>query len=157
MGCNDMPTRGQPRITGARNGANLIFTLASAEVFPATALVAGGLFNEYVVTGDDFERLGPAIQDIVVHAEGSNFTPNYSYDVVLQYKYDLGNWTTITGATQLILLQTATPYVIGTAFGDRTKLGLRLRILIRTQITAGSTNSQSGTLSATAAVRLYCG
>lgn len=74
--------------------------------------------------------------------------------MVLQYKYELGNWT----SASLLALQAGTPYVIGTAFTDRTKLGMRIRILIRTQIAnAGGATPQSGALNATAAVRLFCG
>ncbi len=155
MGCTDNSnSRGQARMGGLRPGANLVLTLAMAEPFSASATNTSGFFNEYVVTGEEFERLGPAIQDIVIHAEGSNFTSNFSYDVVLQYKYELGNWSTVS----LLGIQTGTTYVISTPFVDRVKLGMRIRVLIRTQITSvGGATPQTGTLNVTAAVRLYCG
>ena len=155
MSCSDN-TSGARRGVPSRRimGSTLLYRLAISEVFTATSLVASATFDEYVLTDLDFEGLGPGIVDIVVHSEGSNFSANFTYNVVLQYKFELGEW--LTGGT-LLPLRTNGTYAIGTPFTNRAELGVRIRIVLRTQVSAGSTATQRGTLSVNAAVRLYSG
>lgn len=129
----------------------MILNLADDRVFAATQLVAGGLFDEYVLTGPELIALGPAIVDIVIHSEGVNFTANFTYDVRLQYKFRYGAWTDVS----LLGLQTNGNYVVGNAFTDRTKMGMQVRLVLRTQ--SSGTTVQRGTLTISAAVRLYNG
>jgi hypothetical protein len=133
-------------------GSTLLYNLAVDEVFLATCPV--GAFDEYVLTDEDFERMGPSIVDIVVHAEGSNFSSNFSYDLVVQFKFGLGAWQT---GGNLIPLRTNGDYTPGTPFTNRAQFGIRTRILLRTQITGIVTATQRGNLNITAAVRMYRG
>lgn len=129
----------------------LILELAEDQVFAANQLVAGGLFDEYPLTGPEFNGLGPSIVDIVIHSEGTNFTANFNYDVRLQYKYKYGAWSDVS----LLGLQTTGGYIIGAAFTDRTKFGVQSRLVLRTQSSGAAV--QRGNLSITAAIRLYNG
>ncbi len=135
----------------ALQGATIILELAEDQVYAANQLVAGGLFDEYVLTGADFTNLGPGIVDIVIHAEGTNFTANFNYDVRLQYKFKYGAWSDVS----LLGLRTIGDYVIGTAFTDRTKLGMQIRLVLRTQSSGGTV--QRGNLTIAAAIRMYNG
>ncbi|HND30753.1 MAG TPA: hypothetical protein PKY30_18420 [Myxococcota bacterium] len=109
-----------------------------------------GDFDEYILSGAELEHLGPFIQDLVVHVDGSTFTPNFTYDVQLQYRYRSA-WI----STPLLSLQSATGYVISaTPFTDRSKFGMELRIVLRTQVSTYAGGPQRGTLSLTVAARL---
>lgn len=129
----------------------LVMILADDKPFAATQLVAGGQYDEYVLTGSDFLAMGPGISDIVIHAEGVNFTANFTYDVRLQYKFRYGAWQDVS----LLGLQNNGNYIVGAAFNDRTKLGMQVRIVLRTQSSGAAV--QRGTLSIAAAVRFYNG
>lgn len=160
MACNDIGltrTAGKTGRSSSRRllGGTMLFKLAQDEVFTATSLVGNGAFDEYVLTGDDFEGLGPAAIDIITHSEGSNFSANFTYDLVLQYKFEGGSWQTAT--PNLLALKSDGNYYIGTPYNDRTKLGMRIRIVLRTQVSAGSTATQKGNLTISAAVRIFSG
>lgn len=149
MPCNDKMTlsgRGSKSLAGT-----LILDLCDDQVFAATQLVAGGLFDEYPLTGPEFNAMGPGIVDIVIHSEGVNFTANFNYDVRLQYKFRYGAWSDVS----LLGLQTTGGYIIGAAFSDRTKMGMQARLVLRTQSSGAAV--QRGNLSISAAVRLYNG
>jgi hypothetical protein len=167
MACNEplasrSTTNGRAAASGGtRRGqrqsllSTLVFDLCDEQPFQATSPVASALFDEYVLTDEEFEGLGPSLVDLIVHAEGTNFTANFSYDVVLQYKFRNGAWTTV--ATSLVALQTATTYVIGSTYSDRAKFGMRIRLVLRTQIVTGTSNPQHGALTVSVAARLYTG
>ena len=76
--------------------------------------MGSGLFDEYVLTDEAFGSQGPVIVDIVVHAEGTNFTPQFTYDLILPFKFKSGKWKDAT--PPLLVLQTTGDYVIGTPF-----------------------------------------
>lgn len=155
MGCNDSKV-GIAR-SGMARSRNLLSTvvldLCDEQVFTATSLVGNSAFDEYVLTGDDFASLGPAIVDIVIHAEGLNFSPQFSYDVVLQYRYKYGNWATVS---LFAAIQTTGAYVISLPYATRASFGMDCRLVLRTQVASG-TATQKGNLSISAAVRLYTG
>lgn len=160
MTCNDIGlarTVGKNGRSSSRRllGSTMLFKLAQDEVFTATSLVGNGSFDEYVLTGDDFEVLGPAALDVITHSEGTNFSSNFTYDLVLQYKFEGGSWQTAT--PNLLALKSDGNYYIGGPFADRAKLGMKIRIVLRTQVSAGSTATQKGNLTTSAAVRLFSG
>ena len=129
----------------------VIYDLCEDQPYSATSLVAGGLLDEYVLTGKDFESIGPGVQDLVIHAEGDNFTANFTYQVALQYRFKNGPWQSAT----VLALQTAGTYVIGTPFTDRSKLGMRIRLVLQTQVSAGGVSAQHGNLTIAAAARFF--
>lgn len=129
----------------------LLYELCEDRVFAATTLVGAVAYDEYVLTGEEFASMGPAIVDVVVHAEGLSFSSNFTYDVVLQYKYKYGAWTSVP----LLTLQSSGTYAISSPYTTRSSFGMQCRIVLRTQVSAGSSATQHGTLSVSAAVRLY--
>lgn len=157
MSCSDsqqatsMPARPAARRRPGGLAAVAIYDLCEDQLFSATSLVAGGLFDEYVLTGKDFESIGPGLADLVIHAEGDNFTGNFSYQVALQYRFKNGPWQTVN----VLALQTAGTYVISTPFTDRSKLGMRIRLVLQAQVSAGSTYAQHGSLTISAAARFF--
>lgn len=157
MSCDDNSAtqRAQAMATSRRrsgNGSTIMFDLALDRVFSATS-PAGSIFDEFVLTGQDFEALGPGIADIVIHAEGDNFTANFSYQVGLQYRYRNGPWATAA----VLPNQTSGAYVISSPFNDRSKLGMRIRLVLQTQITGVVVVPQHGNLNLCAAVRIFQG
>lgn len=158
-GCMDKDTsRGRPGSRGTSKGSilsTLVLRLAKDETFQANALVASGKFDEYVLSESDIEEIGPGVVDIVVHAEGTNFSSNFTYDVVLEYKGETGGW--LLASPNLLALRTDGNYIVGVPFNDRTKLGIKIRIKLRTQISAGGSGVHNGNLSVWAAIRLYNG
>ena len=160
MPCIDSGLGGTSRYrSGGRRGilGTLVFTLCEEQVFQATAPVAPvGLFDEYVLTDEEFLGLGPGEVDIILHSEGTNFTSHFTYEIILQFKYKSGKWT--DAIPKLLALQPTGDYVIGDPFADRKKLGVAIRIVLRTQVAAGAAApTHHGTLNITAAVRLYTG
>jgi hypothetical protein len=157
MACSDNVSSSSRMASAPRrpsiNSSVMVFVLAEDALFAANCLVASGAFDEYVLTGADFASLGPALQDLVIHAEGVNFGANFSYRVALQYRYRLGGWQ---DAGTVLPLQTSGNYVIGAPFVDRTKFGRELRLVLQTQVTAGSSVQQRGTLSVSVAARVFC-
>jgi hypothetical protein len=141
---------------GLRMSTVVIFDLCEDRVFESTSPVGQNLWDDFVLTGAEFEDLGPLIEDIVIHSEGSNFTANYSYRVVLQYKFRNGPWQDAdSSAVVLQALQTSGNYVISTPYSTRTKFGMKIRIVLQTQIVTGTTNVQKGNLTVSAAVRFF--
>ena len=133
----------------------LVFDLCEDQVFEATAQVGSSLWDDYILTGEELEAMGPMIEDIVIHSEGSNFSTNFSYRVILQYKFRNGPWADAdSSAVILQALQTSGAYVISSPYSTRAKFGMKIRILVQTQIAAG-TNVQKGNLTISAAVRLF--
>lgn len=131
----------------------IMFDLCEEEIFASNSLVTTPAFDEFVLTGTDFESIGPSLQELLIHAEGSNFTANFSYRVLLQYRYRNGPWQ--SGATLPLGLQTSATYLIGAPYTDRTTFGRCIRLLLQTQITAGSTLQQRGGLTISAAARVF--
>ncbi len=156
MSCADNATSSNRAAAAPRrapmNTSVMVFELAEDQLFAANCLVAGGAFDEYVITDAQFAALGPALQDLVVHAEGVNFSANFSYKVVLQYRYRLGAWQ--DGGT-LLSLQTSGTYVISTPFTDRTKFGREVRLVLQTQVTAGGSVQQRGSMNLSVAAHVY--
>ena len=159
MSCSDQPPTASPlppwRAAARRRPGGLaavvLYDLCEDQPFTATSLVASGLFDEFVLSGRDFESIGPGVQDLVIHAEGDNFTGNFSYRVSLQYRFKNGPWQTAV----VLALQTSGVYVISNPFTDRSKLGMRIRVVLETQVTAGSSSAQHGNLTISAAARFF--
>jgi len=59
-------------------------------------------WTQYVLTDETFEQLGPAIQDLVMHAVAVNYNTEFRWKLVLQYRWKNGNWqdADITPAAQ---------------------------------------------------------
>lgn len=155
MSCDDCKNNDATSRTQARrrpgNSSVILLDLTRDRVFSATSPVASALFDEHVLTGAEFESLGPGIQDIVVHAEGDNFTANFTYQIGLQFRFRNGPWTTVN----VLPLQSSGAYAISSPFTDRTKLGMRVRLVLQTQVSAGTSNPQHGNLNLAAAVRMF--
>jgi hypothetical protein len=96
--------------------------------------------------------MGPAIAGIVAHCEGGEFGAEFQYKVVLQYKWRNGAWA---DAGTLLAATGSELYVIGTEFTDRQKLGMKLRVVVRTSLESG-TAIQRGSVSVSVAVRQLC-
>ena len=99
--------------------------------FNTTAKIADAMWDDHTL----IEIAGYSVADLVVHAEGNNFTPNFTYRVVLQYRFENEPWND-GGVTPYILvaLQSSGAYVPPAVFSDRTKFGVRIRILVQTQV-----------------------
>jgi len=52
---------------------------------------------------------------------------------------------------------TSGKYVISPVFSDRSKLGMRIRLVLMTRIPQGGSPGQQGTLTIAAALRFFCG
>lgn len=103
--------------------------------FNTTAKVQDSVWDDHVI----LETAGHSLTDIVVHAEGNNFTTNFTYRIVLQYAFENDGWVD-GGVTPFILiaLQTTGAYVAPSVFSDRTKFGVRIRVIVQTQVSAGA-------------------
>lgn len=121
--------------------------------FCSTALTSA--WETVPLTDEEYEGDGPAIEDIVAHAEGDNFTSHFSYRVVLEYKFRNGGWNTVTSPLLIPGQSTPSgePYVIGAVFNDRAKLGIRIRVSLQFQVASGGSGTHSGNVSVSIATR----
>jgi len=103
----------------------------------------------YHIRGGVLRDVGPSIEDIVVHANGRNFSSVFKYKVIGQYSYDGETWTDF--AADLLTQQTTSGAKIGSAYSTRTDFGLRIRFKVAV-IDAGA--KENGVLSVTVAVKL---
>ncbi len=112
-----------------------------------------GVWSEYVITDDSYAQLGPSIQDIVPHVDGEDFGTYFSYKLVVQRSFRGSNWTDATSG-DLMSPTTTTGYKTASAFTNRQEIGLRTRVVLRTQLSQAG-DPTSGTLSVTLAVRVF--
>lgn len=118
-------------------------------------------WDTLVLTGEDFEFLGRAIEDIVIDAEARDLTGLFEYRVAVQQKFRDGEWqpaaSAITAAELLLGTQSAEGYTVGTEFNDRQKLGYRTRLILQyhAKSTGGGAVGDSASLSVSAAVRFF--
>lgn len=146
MACSDTLRFGrEERAAGiARGGGGLgrrsltgvtVLALLDHRTLTATVLDDQNAWEEEVITDAAFEQLGPHIQDLVMHPETRQLTGHFEWRVVLQRKYADGDWTpngaSITNDDRVLLPQIADGYVPGGVFADRTRLGVRIRLLLQ--------------------------
>ena len=118
--------------------------------FNTTAKVSDAVWDDHVI----LETAGYSLADIVVHAEGNNFSPNFTYRVVLQLSFENDTWIDGGGSPYvLVALQATGVYVPPAVFADRTKFGARIRVVVQTQVSAGSTKTEKGNLNIGVALR----
>lgn len=115
-----------------------------------------------MLTGPDFESIGPMIEDIVIHAETNNLSSQFEYRVAVQRRFRNGDWTPAPGAIgsgELVLsLQSADGYAItSTPFNDRSKFGYRTRLVLQyhSKQTGGGAVGANAELNLVAAVRFF--
>jgi len=145
MGCVSKTSR------PVRQSRVVLFSLADRKVVQAVSETEK---SEYVLTGDDFEGLGPAIEDLVVHFEGNNYTVNdkLQVEVVLQKRFVGANW--VDGGT--LLSATSDPeYAISLPFANRGAFGVHSRIVLRAFLASGGAVGRAGEVSVVVAVRFF--
>lgn len=147
--CDDRPpTQGSLRIRGT---SVLTFLSCDRQTFTA---YSNATWTEYVLTDEGYAQLGPSIQDIVAHVDGEAFDADFKYKLVVQRSFRGSNWEDATSG-DLLGPQTAEGYKSnGTPFSNRADIGLRTRVVLRTQ-QAQAGAPQSGTLSVVLAVRVF--
>lgn len=158
MACRTDQGNARPGARGRAQALNrhtsaLVFQLCEDQVFEATSTNNDGDWDDYVITGAEFAQLGPALQDLVMHSEGSNFSADFQYRVILQYKYKNGPWL---DATPIVVqaIQSTDAYKVSASFSDRTKFGMTIRLVLQTQVGGAATKTQKGNLTIGVAVRL---
>ena len=105
-----------------------VFTLAERMVFQA---VSETQKSDYILTDEAFMNLGPGVQDIVVHAEGTAYqdTDKLQYEIVLQRRFVGAEW--IDAPTPILAGSPNPEYRISTPFGNRQAFGVHSRLVLR--------------------------
>lgn len=149
MGCEVVQVRSM-----ASQPAVMVIECARERVF-RTQSIQSNSADEYVLTGQELESLGPALQDIVVHSECSDITQNFSYKFQLQWKYNNGGWQSV----DLSPFSTSGGYTITVPFADRTTFGIRVRVVMLCFVEAGGSGDvvEQATMNISVAARLYNG
>jgi hypothetical protein len=142
-----MPMRGNGD-TIVRPGGQKVILVELCDERSFTTLGGGAYANSIV--GPVLKDMGPFIEDIVVHANGRNFSTNFKYKILGQYSYDGETWTNF--ASDVLSEQTTTGTKISSAYSTRTDLGLRIRFKIGVNDTAAA--KETGTLSVTVAIKV---
>lgn len=140
-------------------GASAVISLVEREMYRTT--VTGGDWDPYVISGEEFSRLGPALVDLVMHGEGEAFHVNFRYRVKLQVRLSDGVWEDPGGSPVYVFGSAGTPissptYQISDVFTDRKKLGIQNRLVLEVQNNAAAAPI-SARLTLAVAVRLHCG
>lgn len=101
----------------------ILLSLLTTETVVAS-LVSDSAWEERVVSGADFERLGPGIQDLVTHFEGTNRQGNFEWKIVMQRRLD-NAWTPTTFGAQdeVVPSVIVDGYTIAPPYADRARLG----------------------------------
>ena len=145
------------RASGVAGGFSevILFDLLENETVVAT-VVSDSAWEERIISGEDFEKLGPGIQDIVTHYEGQNRQGNFEWKLVAQRQ--LSNaWvpTTFAAADEVVPSVTGDGYNIAAPYSDRARLGVKTRLVLqfRATQTGGGAVGDRQMLSITVAVR----
>lgn len=155
---------------GGGLGNVAIFDLLVEQQIITTTLdtAASSPWDTLVLTGQDFEPLGKTIQDIVIDCEVTNLVAQFQFFVAIQTRFRNGDWgpslaDIITAGSAYCLLGTpAAPidtakYTIGSAFSDRTKMGVLSRLVMfhQSKSAGGGRVGASARISMQAAVRFW--
>lgn len=125
------------------------------------ATVSDTAWDTLELTGDDFEYLGRAIQDIVVDVEMRSAPATFEFRVCVQRRFRNGDWTpglgSLTSSEVLIGPQTGEGYYVSSAFSDRARFGYRTRLILQyhARSTGGGVVGNSAQMSISAAVRFF--
>lgn len=139
------------------NTFTAVYQLTDRQIFVTSANGAIPDWDAYVITDSTFEDTGPAIVDMILHTEGENFAGNFQYRIRLEVKLQDGTWGNPPGGSLVIAgPYTSAVYQISAIFVDRTKLGIRSRLVLEVN-NSGAATPVSGRLTIHAAVRYYCG
>lgn len=107
-----------------------------------------GVWTSHILLSD-LAGIGPAVEDLVIHAYGRSFSANFTYRVTAQKSYDGVDWTNFAAA--ILPSTTAAGNTISNPYTTRTDLGLHLRLLLEVSDNGAK---QVGALSVTLAIRL---
>lgn len=135
-----------------------IVALLERHTLTAT-VVSNTAWEQQVISDVSFEDLGPYIQEIVPHAETRQLTGDFEWRVVLQRKYLDADWTpaaaNIAPADKVLTEQTEDGYTLGAPYTDRTRLGIRLRLLLQWHTLSTGAVGDMAEVSLIAAVRRW--
>jgi hypothetical protein len=119
--------------------------------------VSNSNWDLMVLPCDELEFLGPSLEDIVVHLELRDPSSSFGCRVVIQYKYENGDWSTVTGSDEVLAEKTTADYHIGSPFSDRSRLGRRrIRFMLQYHAQAGGSAGAKGVVSVSVACRPFC-
>lgn len=150
-----MPCEHTPTPVDSGFSPVLLFVLLDSETVVAS-VVSDSAWEERVITGADFQSLGPGVQDIVIHHEGANRQGSFEWKVGIQRRLS-GAWgpTVIGASDEVVPSTTADGYSISAPYTDRARLGVQIRLVLLYRATAigGGAVGDRQMLSLTAAVR----
>ena len=130
MNCEHKRVRGGQSLTQGQGLTSVVlFDLIENETVQA---VSDTEKTQVVLTGEDFEPVGPGTEDIVVHVECTNAGAQLRYDVMLQRRFKDGRWLD-AGAAVLSGVDPNTAgneYMISAPFSDRADLGMKVRLVL---------------------------
>ena len=122
--------------------------------------VSNAAWVERVLDCPELEYQGPALEDIVLHAEMLGRTGAFEWQVSIQYKYQDGPWSVITAPGDTVMSGMNTDgYVPSPPFNDRSRLGrrrIRLVLEYRANQTGGGAVGDSAMLRLGLACRPFC-
>jgi hypothetical protein len=148
LGCNDLSpvaAMGRDLRGGQVAPGGKLWVCMDNQVVTATAAVAGGGWNNYVLTPEAFEPTGWLTQDLTLHIEASNLDTGFSYRVILQRRLATGAWRGDDNDAVIVIAQASPPgpitdanYRTATPYSNRNYLGARLRLVLQCQLASGS-------------------
>ena len=144
---------------GFPGDATVLYELTERQIFVTSANGAVPAWDTYVISdGSGFEDTGPAIVDMIFHSEGENFAGNFQYQIRLEVKLLDGTWGNPPGGSLTVHgpFTSANYQISTTAFSDRSKIGVKSRLVLDVNNSAAAT-PVSGRLTIRVAVRHYCG
>ncbi len=72
------------------------------------------------------EDVGPALEDLIIHADAKELESGLAFSVMIDRSFDGYTWT--QGGTAVLAAQTADGYYISSAFSTRTDMGRFMRL-----------------------------
>ena len=148
MGCEKKATA----VAGGFSGV-VLFNLLDNETVVAS-VVGDNDWEERVLTGPDFEQLGPGIDDLTVHYEGGNRQGNFEWRIVMQRRLSQGWVPTTFAATDEVVSEVTTDgYTIAPPYNERAALGVNVRLVLQYHSKTGGSVGDRQTLTIGAAAR----
>jgi hypothetical protein len=125
-----------------------------------TAISVGdSTWDQLILPCEALSESGPAIQDLVLHAEIRNLSGLFGFRVAIQRKFLDGDWlplpASISSGDLLLGEQTADGYPAPSVFSDRSRLGMQTRLLLQYHARNTGAAGARADLSLTLAIRLF--
>jgi hypothetical protein len=119
-------------------------------------LVSQTDYELHPLTTEDQECAGPGIEDLISHVEVTNFRgAEIAWNVGIQSRYRSGKWGPVTKLWGTDNTGNSDIYLSSTALNDRTKFGIKVRLVLMLRLVTNGTAGERADFSISSALRMF--